>query len=482
MKTVLLAVQILYFSSQVSAVDPNLPEIPENFLVGAGSSAYQVEGAWNVSDKGEGMWDRWTHNNASYFGSGGNGDIAADSYHKYKEDVQLLKSMKLDVYRFSISWSRVLPTGSPYRVSRDGIQYYKNLINELLANGIVPFPTMYHFDDLQSLMEKTGGWANESMVEYFADYARVLFRELGPKVKHWTTINELNIYCGYIFYHNETDPDLAFSARYRCVHNQLKAHARAYHIYNEEFRSTQGGQVGLVVHSTNYVPVVAGDVESSKIAFDFDTGWIMHPIFSMEGGYPEVMKQRIAENSRAEGLSSSRLPEFSPEWTDYIRGSSDYLGINHFVTSVVERVPKRNGRWYDDLGLRRTQLTTSGTRIYPEGIGAVLRQIRDEYYNPPVYILENGMAEGATFNDTDRIYHLHFYMKEVMSALNDGCDIRSYAVWSLLDSFEWVAGYTQRFGLIHVDFNHPNRTRTPKLSSYWMKAVMEGRKLIPIWR
>ncbi|XP_063982727.1 uncharacterized protein LOC135165394 [Diachasmimorpha longicaudata] len=484
MTAFLVAVQILYLTSQTFAEDDSYLQIPKGFSIGAATSAYQVEGAWNVSDKSESVWDRRIHTNISYYGNGDSGDVAADSYHKYKEDVQIIKRIGLDHYRFSISWSRVLPTGFPDKVSKDGIQYYKNLIDELLAHGIVPFVTIFHFDDVQSLAEKTGGWTNESMVEYFGDYARVIFRELGPKVKFWTTINELNIYCEENFYVNESEPNTAYTIRYSCIHNLLKGHARAYHIYNDEFRATQGGQVGIIVHGSHHLPVSANDTTSEKIAFDFETGWIMHPIFSKEGDYPEVMKTRIAENSKAEGLPSSRLPEFSPEWVQYIKGTSDYLGLNHYVSYMVEPAPKSDGRWYDDTGLKKTDnpkwnYTISGFPIFPKGIGAVLREIKLSYNNPPVYILENGMATRSGINDTDRISFLYSFMKEVLLAIRDGCNVRSYTIWSLFDNFEWYVGYSQPFGIVHVDFKDPNRTRTLKLSSHWLAKVLEERKLIP---
>ncbi|XP_015120617.1 myrosinase 1 [Diachasma alloeum] len=484
MTAFIVAVQILYFTSQIFAVDESYLRIPKGLSIGAATAAYQVEGAWNVSDKSESVWDRRVHTNASYYGGGDSGDVAADCYHKYKQDVQLMKNIGLNHYRFSISWSRVLPSGSPDKISKDGIQYYKNLIDELIANGIVPFVTIFHFDDVQSLIDKTGGWTNESMVEYFADYARVIFRELGPKVKFWTTINELNIYCEENFYVNETKVNTAYTIRYSCVHNLLKAHARAYHIYNDEFRSTQGGQVGLIVHGAHHLPLSPSDTESEKIAFDFETGWIMHPIFSKQGDYPAVMKQRIAENSKIEGLASSRLPEFSAEWVKYIKGSADYLGLNHYVSYMVAPASKYDGRWYDDTGLNKSdnsdwKYTTSGFSIFPKGIGAVLREIKLSYNNPPVYILENGMAANSGINDTDRLSFLYSFMKEVLLAIRDGCDVRSYTVWSLLDNFEWYSGYSEPFGLVHVDFKDPNRTRTLKLSAHWLTRVMKEGKLIP---
>ncbi|XP_011303233.1 myrosinase 1 [Fopius arisanus] len=480
----IFALIVVHILRGVLAQDELSLAFPDGFSIGAGTSAYQIEGAWNVSDKAENVWDYLLHKCPSLSNNNDTGDIACDSYHKYKEDVQIAKNMGLHHYRFSISWSRVLPTGTPDIISKDGIQYYKNLIDELLKNGIEPFVTLHHFDDLQLLVNKTGGWANESMVEYFAEYSRVMFRELGPKVKFWSTFNEVNIFCKWFAYLNETTPDTAYRASYLCAHNVLKAHARAYHIYDEEFRSIQHGQIGLIISSAYYIPKTAGDTESTDIAFDFNTAWVMNPVYSKKGGYPEVMKQRIAENSRAEGLVSSRLPEFSDKWINYIQGTADYLGLNHYITTLVEPVKKSNGRWYDDAGVIFSndpswKLTAIGWGVVPESMSALLRKISKDYNNPPVYILENGASEIADFMDIDRIAYLYSYMKEVLMAKRDGCDVRAYTVWSFLDNYEWFNGYAQTFGLIHVDFKDPNRKRTPKLSSHWLKIILSEGKLLP---
>ncbi|XP_063974634.1 myrosinase 1-like [Diachasmimorpha longicaudata] len=323
------------------------------------------------------------------------------------------------------------------------------------------------------------------MIQYFEDYARVVFRELGSKVKFWSTFNEPDIFCRMIAYLNESAPDTAYRNRYLCGHNILKAHARAYHIYDEEFRPHQQGKIGLVTNSGYFFPKLENDTESVEIYFAFQGRWFLDPIFSKSGDYPQVMKTRIAENSKVEGLTHSRLPEFSPEWINYIKGTADYLGINHYAPFMVEPANKTDsGRWYDDSGIIHSnnsewKVTSIGFRIFPKAIGGLLRKLTEIYDKPPIYIMENGMSSQSGVMDGDRIEYLYSYMKEVLFAIRDGCDVRAYTVWSLLDNFEWFFGYSQRFGLISVDFDDPNRKRTLKLSSYWLKTVIEEGHLVP---
>lgn len=259
-------------------------------------------------------------------------------------------SAQVDHYRFSLSWSRILPTGYADKVSHDGIQYYKNLIDELHRNGIEPVVTLYHWDHPQ-IIEDQGGWTNDMIVKWFGDYARVVFRELGPKVKIFSTINEPNAFCteGYedgckapgireLFFNSTkkrnfttvfswgqsqsqitSGKQLAPTGGYACGHNVLKAHARAYRIYDREFRRTQNGKIGIVIPCGGQMPKIPGDNASVELSFQFNCGWMAHPIFSKTGDYPEIMKLRVAHNSETEGYPRSRLPQFSENWIRYIR-------------------------------------------------------------------------------------------------------------------------------------------------------------------
>ncbi|NP_001136332.1 glycoside hydrolase-like protein isoform X1 [Nasonia vitripennis] len=468
--------------------DENL-DFPNGFLLGSATAAYQVEGAWNISDKGENVWDRFTHANPTKIYDKSNGDVACDSYHKYKDDIQLLKKMGLDFYRFSLSWSRILPTGYANVVSKDGIQYYNVLLDELEKNNIQPFVTLYHWDHPQ-VFQDLGGWTNEAMVDFFGDYARIVFKKLGHRIKLFATINEPYEVCRQGYYFGAFAPGLQLGrhAEYLCTHNIIKAHARAYHIYNDEFRTEQNGKIGIVLNTYFYYSKYKNDTVSNEIAFQFSFGRYANPIFSKVGDYPANVKQRIAENSHFEGLPRSRLPKFSKKWIDYIKNTFDFIGLNHYTSYLVEpTLPSNKTVYENDDGIIYSQdeswpkTSSKWLRAVPQGMLDTLRKIKEDYGNPPLYITENGVSDTGTLDDTQRIEYLYSYMKATLTAIKSyGCNVEGYIIWSLLDNFEWDRGYSEKFGLIHIDFNHPNRTRTPKKSVTWLSNVARTRKLQPV--
>lgn len=460
---------------------------PDNFLFGASTSSYQIEGGWNASDKGPNIWDRFTHDTPWKIKDHSNGDEACDSYRFYKEDVKLLNDIGVNFYRFSLSWSRILPKGVANLVSKDGLDYYKTLIDELLAKGIQPFVTIYHWD-LPYQLEETGGWTNELIVDYFVDYARIVFRELGPKVKYFVTINEPTMFCteGYGLPNKAPGKNLTGYGEYLCLHNVLKAHAKVYHMYDKEFRPTQNGLISITAPCTTYIAKNTKEIEAEDVGFQFNCGWLTHPIFSKTGDYPKIMKDRIAENSRIQGYPRSRLPEFTPEWIEYIRGTADFFALNHYTSKLVESVPKKpNTVWYQETGLNISidpnwpSGASSWMKVVPVGFRKILNKIKDEYDNPAIFVTENGYSDRGALIDLPRIRYHCDYLKAMLSALyEDGCNIKAYSVWSLLDNFEWEAGYTESFGLVRVDFGSPNKERFPKMSMKWYTYVVKNRRII----
>ncbi|XP_076298364.1 myrosinase 1-like isoform X2 [Lasioglossum baleicum] len=459
---------------------------PENFLLGAATAAYQIEGAWNVSDKAESTWDRFCHLKDGRVVNNDTGDVAADSYHKYKEDVALLKQLGFDSYRFSVSWVRILPTGFSNKVSHEGVKYYNDLIDELLANGIEPLITIYHWDHPQ-VLEDAGGWLNSEMVDWFGDYARVVYREFGSKVKRFIPINEPSGFCKLSYSSGLHAPGkkLHGFGEYLCVHNMLKAHARAYRIYQKEFKLEQNGEVGFQVNLFGFLPKTPGDNTSVDTAYTFNVGWTLNPIYGKEGDYPNVMKSTVAAKSKQQGYERSRLPEFDPHWIEYIKGASDFLGLNHYTTRLVEPgenklVPSHEndeGLIYSSDPSWKTAAST-WLKVVPEGFRSVLRELSSKYGNPPIYVVENGFSDFGTVNDTDRIDYYRAYLREMLLAIHvDGINIRGYYLWSLLDNFEWERGYSERFGIILVDFNDPKRQRTLKQSARWWQDLLADRKL-----
>jgi beta-glucosidase/6-phospho-beta-glucosidase/beta-galactosidase len=460
---------------------------PDDFIFGAATAAYQVEGAWNEDGKGESIWDRGTHEHPDWVADNSNGDIACDSYHKYKEDVQLLKDLGVDFYRFSIAWSRVLPTGKIDQINQAGIDYYNNLIDELLANGIQPYATMYHWDLPQALQDE-GGWPERKLADYFVDYARVLFENFGDRVKHWMTFNEIVQICeaGYsdgAFAPYVVNPGIG---GYECTHTILLAHGGTYRMYETDFKAQQNGQIGIAVdtswHEPNF-PDRETDQQASEVDMEMNYGWFVNPIVS--GNYPDVMIERVKTNSLAEGFSASRLPEFTPDEQEMLKGTFDFLGLNHYTSDKVyfaeEGAGDRPSHWADTGVVGYQDPSWSGSASYwlkvvPWGLRNLLVYIKNHYDNPPVLITENGFSDYGQWDDYDRANYFKDYLYEVLRAIHEEeCNVIGYTAWSLIDNFEWMAGYTQKFGLHYVNFWDPERTRNKKLSSYVYNNIITTR-------
>ncbi|XP_066994441.2 myrosinase 1 [Anabrus simplex] len=461
---------------------------PDGFLFGAATAAYQIEGGWNEDGKGESIWDHTMHTQPNFTADGQNGDVACDSYHLYKEDVRLLKEMGVDFYRFSISWPRILPTGEANNINQAGIDYYNNLINELLDNGIQPMITIYHWD-LPQWLQELGGWVNPIIADYFEDYARVVFENFGDRVKWWFTINEpTQIVRGY----SEADADApalnkSGVGNYLAGHNLLIAHARAYHLYDNEYRSIQKGKIGLVLESSWYEPLTnsSEDAEASERAMQFCLGLHAHPIFSTDGDYPPIVRELLDKKSEAEGRPRSRLPYFSKDMVEYIQGTADFFAINYYTSGLVTfGETESHTAWEMDSGVRTSSdpsWPSSGApwlKVVPWGLRKLINWIHKNYNSPTIIITENGMADTGNLDDAGRVYYHTSHLAELLNAVyEDGCKVAGYCVWSLLDNFQWSAGYTQVFGVYQVNFTDPARTRTAKASAKAMADIIRTREL-----
>ncbi|ODM94351.1 Lactase-phlorizin hydrolase [Orchesella cincta] len=454
---------------------------PEDFEWGFATASYQIEGAWNVDGKGQNIWDEFTHRNVSPIVDGSSGDVACDSYNKYLEDVELLKNTGVNFYRFSLSWSRLLPDGTNRTVNQRGIDYYNKLINALIANGIEPMVTLYHWD-LPLALQGVGGWTNETVVQHFENYARLAYSYFGDRVKQWITLNEPFVVCqlGHgdgVHAPGHTSP----VEPYLCAHNILKSHASAYRLYERDFKESQGGQVGVTLDSGWYEPEDPNNpdhVEAAERAVLFKHGWYAFPIFF--GDYPPVMRQLIDQKSEAEGLQESRLPEFDNYWSQQLNGSYDFLGLNHYTTELVVPENRTDPGYSGDQNTRTYQSAewpesaSSWLKVVPWGFRKIMNWIKNTYGNPTLYVTENGFsdtdAEGV--NDQGRVDYYRDYTNNMLKAIKlDGCNIKKYTAWSLIDNFEWARGYTERFGAHFVDFNDPARMRTPKRSQGYLKQL-----------
>ncbi|XP_068625409.1 myrosinase 1-like [Battus philenor] len=466
----------------------DLRSFPQDFEFGTATSAYQIEGAWNVDGKGWSMWDHLVRTDPTHIRDNTTGDIAANSYYLYKRDVEMLKELGVKNYRFSISWPRILPYGRPDYVNPYGVAYYNALIDELLANGITPFVTIYHWDLPQNLNE-LGGWLNEDIVDWFGDYARVLYQNFGDRVKHWMTINEPHIHC-HFGYGVGSHPPRMFSpgiAYYECGRNILLANARGYHIYDKEFRAQQGGEVGFVVSMEWAIPASDSedDREAVKDFITFNIHHFMDPVFSKNGNYPERMIKRIEAASLQQGLNASRLRPFTDEQIEYMKGTADFLGLNHYTSRIVYRneslvgqffVPSRSDdSFYGQYSHPSWPVDTGFVVEYAPGFYNLLVYIKNNYNNPKIYVTENGFSTGVGRNDNSRVQYLRNYLNALQDALDEGVNVKGYFAWSLMDNFEWNHGYSVRFGIYEIDMNDPERKRFPKKSALVYKEIIRSK-------
>ncbi|XP_074038490.1 myrosinase 1 isoform X2 [Leptinotarsa decemlineata] len=481
-------VLLLTVSSFGLAEKPQLSNktFPKNFSFGATTSAYQIEGAWNLDGKSQSVWDNATHRIPGIIKDLSNADIACDSYLKYKEDVALLKALGVQHYRFSLAWTRILPTGFADEVNEIGVNHYKNLIRELKNNQIQPMVTLYHQDLPQVLMDR-GGTLNPLFPKWFEDYARVCFESFGDDVKHWFTINEPYIDCTVGFISGGLREGID---NYICAKHHLMAHAAAWHLYDNEFRARQGGKIALVLNSDWMEPAShsAEDVTAAATRMQFIWGWFGHPIYY--GDWPDIMKTRIAMRSKLEGFNESRLPELTQEEIAYIKGTNDFFAVNTYTTTIVQAIeePEISSPSLDkDIGVNAYQCSDciaspsmSWLKFVPWGTRKLLKWFKDEYFNPDILITENGWADGTGQLDDDvRENYIKEYLSNIRDAMEkDGVKVIGYTLWSLLDNFEWASGFTAKFGTIQVDFSSPNRTRTRKKSSFYYERVCRTHCLV----
>ncbi|KAK2440347.1 Beta-glucosidase 12 [Trifolium repens] len=475
----------------------NRNSFPKGFIFGAGSSSYQFEGATNEGGRTPSIWDTFTHKYPEKINDRSNGDVAIDAYHHYKEDVRIMKDMNLDSYRFSLSWSRILPKGKlSGGINQQGINYYNNLINELLANGIQPLVTLFHWDLPQTLEDEYGGFLSPLIVKDFQDYAELCFKEFGDRVKSWVTLNEPWSYSqhGYADGHmapgrcslwsnpNCTGGDSAIEP-YIVTHYQLLAHAEAVNIYKTKYQETQKGLIGITLVANWFLPLTdsKSDQKAAERAIDFMYGWFMDPLTL--GEYPKSMRS----------LVGARLPKFNTKQAKLLIGSFDFLGINYYSSAYASDAPllrnvrpsyltdslvnpafERNGK---PIGIK---IASDWLYVYPRGIRDLLLYTKEKYNNPLVYITENGINEyddptlsvKESLMDTFRIdYHFRhlFYLR---SAIEQGANVKGYYIWSLFDNFEWSSGYTVRFGMTFVDYKNDLK-RYQKLSGLWFKNFLK---------
>lgn len=447
-------------------------ELPPDFLFGAATSAYQIEGGWNADDKGPSIWDRFTHRKGRIH-KGHNGDRAADTYRDFQADIDIMREMGLDAYRFSISWPRVMPEGRGHANER-GLDYYERLVDALLAAGIAPFPTLFHWDLPQALESNIGGFSHRDVAAHFADYAAAVVGRLGDRVSHWVTLNEPWVHSTFGYMTGIHAPGRRNPWAYlRAVHHQLLGHGLA----TQRIRDiAPQAQVGLSLNLTPFYPATASllDHQARDMADQILNRLFLDPIF--RGRYPDLFWHKLRPFH----------PKIQPGDMELIAQPLDFLGVNYYTRSRVRHsraIPFLH-LWATDIpvmsgkreGEPESTYTDMGWEVYPAGLFELLLRLKKEYGNPPLYITENGAAyadevdpDGRVRDGARRAY-LEQHLAVTGAAARAGVDVRGYFVWSLIDNFEWTHGYDKRFGIVHVDFD--TQKRTVKDSGRWYAELI----------
>uniref|UniRef100_A0A0D9WFQ0 Uncharacterized protein n=1 Tax=Leersia perrieri TaxID=77586 RepID=A0A0D9WFQ0_9ORYZ len=426
---------LLLLQQGVSSLQFTRDDFPDGFVFGAGTSAYQYEGAAAEDGRSPSIWDSFAHSgrHPEY----GTGDVASDGYHKYKDDVKLMTEIGLEAYRFTISWSRLIPGGRGV-VNPKGLQFYNNMINELVKAGIKIHVVLYHMDLPQSLQDEYGGWISPKIVDDYKAYVDVCFREFGDRVAHWTTILEPNAMaepcydygilppnrCSYPFGINCTGGNSTVEP-YLFIHHVLLAHASAVRLYREKYQVAQKGIIGINMYSMWFYPFTdsADDIGANERTKQFILGWILHPL--VFGDYPETIKK----------AAGSRLPLFSKHESELITSAFDFIGLNHYTSSYVS----------DNSNAVKTTL-----HDVVADIGSLFR---------------GSGGPDDTLDDVERINCLAKYIAATLKAIRNGANVKGYSVWSFIDVYEVFGGYSMHFGLFAVDFSSEERIREPRRSA-----------------
>jgi 6-phospho-beta-glucosidase len=468
-----------------------LKSFPADFLWGAASAAYQVEGAWNADGKGLSVWDVFTKIPGKTF-QGSNGDVAVDHYHRYKEDIALMAETGLKAYRFSVSWPRIYPRGRG-EINEAGIQFYSQLIDELLSNGIEPILTLYHWDVPQALMEEYGAWESRQIIEDFTSYCITLYKYFGDRVRYWVSLNEQNYNFHHGFLTAMHPPGVKDRKRfYEANHIAFLANAKTIDAFRHHVPK---GKIGPSFAYSPAYPLTSkpSDVLAFENAEAFTNDWWLDVY--CRGRYPEAAFRHLSEQELAPTIRDGDLELLQ-------KGIPDFLGVNYYQTITYEANPlsgiaegtlnttgqKGSGQETGIPGLYKTkrnphvETTNWDWAIDPVGLRIGLRRLASRY-QLPIMITENGLGDfdvleaSDAVNDVPRIAYLRSHIEQCRQAISDGVDLIGYCVWSFTDLLSWLNGYQKRYGLVYVnrDESDPkDLRRIRKQSFYWYRDVINA--------
>ncbi|RDS82130.1 beta-glucosidase [Dyella monticola] len=435
---------------------------PDDFIWGAATSAYQIEGSPLADGAGPSIWQRFAHT-PGMMANDDHGDIACDHYRRYQDDVQLMRALGLQSYRFSVAWARVLPEGTG-RINQKGVDFYSRLVDALLENGIEPNATLFHWD-LPAALDDRGGWLNRDSAHWFAEYASVMFKALDDRVRRWSTINEPWVVTdgGYLL--GKLAP--GHRSKYEApiaAHNLMRASGAAI----EAYRATGRHEIGVVFNIEPKYPASKKpeDIAATQRAHAYMNEQFADP--ALLGSYPPELKEIFGE----------AWPDFPADDFRLTNQAVDFVGINYYTRSVVkhddEGYPCRASR------VRQANVTHTETdwEVYEQGLADTLMWFKQRYGDLPLYITENGaafydppVAEGDVVDDPLRITYLRKHLRVLHQSIEAGVNVKGYYAWSLLDNLEWSLGFAKRFGLYHVDY--ATQKRTPKASAKFYAKVIE---------
>ncbi|CAI9089150.1 OLC1v1023660C1 [Oldenlandia corymbosa var. corymbosa] len=476
---------------------------PDDFLFGVSTSAYQIEGAILEDGKSPSDWDVFVHKTGTK--NTDTGDIADDHYHRYLEDISLIHSLGVDAYRFSISWSRILPNGTYGGANSAGIKFYNSIIDNLLSRGIKPFVTIHHGDLPIVLQNRYGGWLSHLIQEDFVHYAETCFKYFGDRVKNWITINELNLVTKMGFETGVYPPGRCSPPFGNCrvgnsytepliaMHNMLLSHARASKLYHDKYQPKQGGIIGIVANVFMFEPFSESDedVEAASLALVFHAAWTFDP--AVFGDYPEEMRHH----------RWNELPRFTEEEKQILKDSADFIGLNHYGTFYAKACNSStncdctdSGCFWRDPSLSSLFTITTekdgvligdptgmmSCYVVPRGIGELVDYMKNRYHNKLIFITENGYAQlqqpdqidEDLKNDVKRIEYHKAYLQSLAGAMRNGANVGGYFMWTLMDDYEWAIGYSLKYGLYSVD--RTTLERRPRASANWYRDFLKKTK------
>jgi beta-glucosidase len=436
-------------------------QLPTGFLLGTASAAYQIEGAVAEAGRGPSIWDQYVRVPGAIEG-GDTGAVACNHYHRWREDVALMQQLGLNAYRFSISWSRVLPTGRG-QVNQAGLDFYSQLVDALLAAKMTPFVTLNHFDLPQALQDEGDGWLRREVCHDFAAYADLVTRALGDRVKHWVTFNEPWELAWQGYHTGEDAPGmrLGVDAALLASHHVYLSHGLGVQAIRA---NVPAAQVGIVLHLNHVEPASTSpeDVAAAQRWDGCQNRWYLDPIF--RGAYPADML----------AVYGDLAPRVQPGDMQIIQQPLDFLGINMYRRSVIA-----HGSDLAPVNITRINppapYTDMGWEVYPKGLYDILTWVQRHYAPPMIYITENGaaydddIAADGGCHDQRRVDYLGQHLAQALAARAEGVPLQGYFAWSTLDNFEWAYGYKMRFGVIHVDYT--TLTRTIKDSGYFLQEL-----------